>query len=184
MHVKPSNKDSKDALSPVDGDPHASASNIVVTAPESHTEGVKANPNRQNQGESSPVIDGMTGEASAKSEEPIHGDWMIVTRKKRNKHKNQRPLMSNDKEKENIKIPHARVYETSGVVEQVQEGGAQKAGVVVKRGPGKRVEPKENMIPQLIYCCVTLELKELTKPQLKSIHLCLGLSRFREGTLV
>ncbi|KAK7290685.1 hypothetical protein RIF29_05281 [Crotalaria pallida] len=135
MHAKPSSPNSKD-----NGAPFSIRGAIQVrdSALANFGEGVISNPNGQEQRESIPIISGTEGKDVVKIEEPTHGDWLVVTRKKRIKQKSQRPVKHNDKERENNAPSNTRAQDASDKVDHVQDAGAHKFDVAVKRGPGKR----------------------------------------------
>ncbi|KAK7251725.1 hypothetical protein RIF29_35168 [Crotalaria pallida] len=113
-----------------------------VTVLANKGDSVEANPNDQNMVESIPANIGEKGIDGATIGEPTHGEWLVVTRKKRNKPKNSRPCKSNDKERVNSATAQARVHGARDDVGPAQDFAVQHVDNMVKCGPGKRSRMK------------------------------------------
>ncbi|KAK7274313.1 hypothetical protein RIF29_15396 [Crotalaria pallida] len=72
----------------------------------------------------------------ANFEEDTHGDWLVVTRKKRTKPKNPRGLKSNDKDKMLTPFKEAREKVINHEVGPVEGKVVSHVDNVIKRGPG------------------------------------------------
>ncbi|KAK7255918.1 hypothetical protein RIF29_29346 [Crotalaria pallida] len=108
-----------------------------MPAPGKQSEVVQANPSEPKEMESIPMDLVGKDSAGADLEEPTHGEWLVVTRKKRNKPKNPRGPKPPDKDK----IPtsnEARVKESKHVAGPTVENNQVQLVNVIKRGHGKR----------------------------------------------
>ncbi|KAK7269022.1 hypothetical protein RIF29_21737 [Crotalaria pallida] len=123
-----------------DGVKQAPENGPVVTEQVSTEGNENGNPSVKEVGETNPENLGGLANFEAEIGEPTHGDWLVVTRRKRSKPKNPRAFKSNDMDKiqTNNTQSHARVLEARVVTGSVNEKITKQADVVVKRGPGKR----------------------------------------------
>ncbi|KAK7268979.1 hypothetical protein RIF29_21692 [Crotalaria pallida] len=101
---------------------------------------VPANPNAQKQNESitTDLVDLVEAGHHENCEESTHGDWLVVTRRKRNKPKNPRGIKSIDKDKFLNTVVEARDKISNHVGGPVIDKASPALNNAIKRGTGKR----------------------------------------------
>ncbi|KAK7274852.1 hypothetical protein RIF29_15951 [Crotalaria pallida] len=122
----------------VAGVEHGVKNATLSTALAKQVDASHANPNGQIQKDSFPAHLAGTKSDIALVGEQTHGDWLVVTRKKRNKPKNQRVVKANDKDRISSTPTVARANVKDHVMRPVEGKVTQQVDNVIKRGTGKR----------------------------------------------
>ncbi|KAK7260017.1 hypothetical protein RIF29_25710 [Crotalaria pallida] len=115
--------------------PEVGKTTAAQTAP---FDAVRENPSSQIQQDTIPAMLVEENVGLADIVELVHGEWLVVTRKKRNKAKNPRSLKSKEKEKTENQPLDTRVKGDKHVTRNDVDKMSSHVDNVIKRGPGKR----------------------------------------------